>query len=53
MPFGKYPERVKPFRKWAQERVDKATMNDKATSFRRSSRGLRRRRRLRKKRTGD
>lgn len=32
MPYGKYPERVKAFRKWSQERIDKATINDSVTS---------------------
>lgn len=47
MPYGRYPERVKPFRKWASDRVDKATINDSATGsrFRRRKRRLRRKRR--------
>lgn len=31
MPFGRYPEEVKAFRRWAADRVDKATINDRAT----------------------
>lgn len=32
MPSGRYPDRVKSFRKWAADRVDKAKINDSATS---------------------
>lgn len=33
MPFGRYPERVKDFRKWAAGLIDKADISDRATSF--------------------
>lgn len=31
MPYGRWPERVKDFRKWASEKVDKGTITDRAT----------------------
>lgn len=58
MPYGKYPDRVKPFRKWAGDRIDKAEINDRATSTgskgsktsgRRRPRTFRRKRRFYKK----
>lgn len=50
MPMGRYPDRVGPFRKWANDKVTKADINDRATS---SRRGLRRIRRKRRKRLKD
>jgi len=44
MPFGKYPERVGDFRKWASSKVSRGRITDSATG------GVRRRRRRRKKR---
>lgn len=49
MPFGKYPDRVKAFRKWSQERIDKASINDSVTSVG-ARRPLRRGRRRKKRR---
>jgi len=50
MPLGRYPDRVRPFRKWATEMVDKATISNSATGFRkRSSRAKLWKRRRRKK----
>ncbi len=31
MPLGKYPDRVKEFRKWATEKVDNSKLSDSAT----------------------
>jgi len=31
MPWGRYPERVKAFKKWATERVDSSKLSDSAT----------------------
>lgn len=31
MPYGRYPERVKPFRKWANEKIDRGSITDSAT----------------------
>lgn len=56
MPFGKYPDRVKPFRKWANEKVDNSKLSDSATpSGGRGSRrsATRRNRRRRKKAMED
>lgn len=54
MPWGRYPERVKPFRKWAADKVDKADINDRATGGRRTgSRGSRTRRKIRRRKTQD
>lgn len=50
MPYGRYPERVKAFRKWSAERVDKANINDSATS---KSTSKKRRIRRRKKRNAQ
>lgn len=54
MPLGRYPDRVKPFRKWANEKMDNAKLSDSATPSRvsRSSRGRRRRRRRKKVKDG-
>jgi len=52
MPLGRYPDRVKPFRKWASEKVDASKLSDSATpNGRRGStkRKMRRRKRRRKK----
>lgn len=49
MPLGRYPDRVKAFNKWARERVDKATINDKVTGASRPRPQFRRRRRRRRK----
>lgn len=50
MPLGRYPERVKAFRKWSNERIDKATINDSVTGAS-SSRTRPTRRRKRRRRT--
>jgi len=51
MPMGRYPERVKPFRKWAQDKVDNSKLSDSVTPHgRRSSSKSKTRRRRRKKR---
>lgn len=45
MPLGRYPGRVKDFRKWATEKVDQAALTDSATPHvNKVSRGKRRRR---------
>lgn len=54
MPWGRYPGRVKAFRKWAAERTDNAELSDSATPSKWLGRGMsfrkkRRRRRKRKK----
>lgn len=50
MPYGRYPERVKDFRRWAQDRTDKAKINDSVTGSRVSvTRRKRRRRRSRRR----
>lgn len=48
MPWGRYPDKVRAFRKWSTERVDKANINNSATAAKRRSR-LRRKNRRRKK----
>lgn len=48
MPLGKYPERVKAFRKWAAERIDKASITDSVTGSTTSRTHPRRRRRNRR-----
>lgn len=54
MPFGRYPERVKDFRKWASERIDKANINDSVTGASRPRNPqFRRKRRRRKKKKDD
>jgi len=47
MPFGKYPDRVKAFRKWASTKVDDSKLSDSVTPSGR--RGFKRRK-IRKKR---
>lgn len=48
MPMGRYPERVKPFRKWAADQVDRGTVaGNKVTSSRGRKWRLKRRRRKR------
>lgn len=49
MPWGKYPEQVKPFRKWAQDQVDRGTVaGNKVTSFKRRRRRAWRRKKKKK-----
>lgn len=50
MPYGRYPERVKDFRKWSTERVDKAKINDSVTGSRASVTRRRRAKRRSKRR---
>lgn len=53
MPMGRYPGRVKPFRKWAQEKMDNAELSDSATPHNApstSSRGRGRKWRLKRRR---
>lgn len=56
MPYGRWPDRVKAFRRWAADRVDKAKVTDSVTGSSRSSirrtRGRKMRRRRRKKYDG-
>lgn len=51
MPLGRYPGRVKDFRKWAAGKMDSAELSDSATpSVNRASRGkVKRRRRWRRR----
>lgn len=49
MPYGRWPDRVGPFRKWASNHVTKAKITDSATGSR-TFKTRRRRRRKRKKR---
>jgi len=53
MPLGRYPDRVKAFRKWSAEKVDNSKLSDSATPSggRGSAKSVtrRRRRRARKK----
>lgn len=53
MPLGRYPGRVKDFRKWATEKVDQAALTDSATPHvSRASRGkVNRRRRWRRRKS--
>lgn len=55
MPYGKYPDRVKPFRKWAQGKMDDSKLSDSATPHgkRGSVKSATRRRRRRKKAMED
>lgn len=55
MPYGKYPERVKPFQKWARDKVDNSKLSDSATPSgkRGSVKSATRRRRRRKKAMED
>jgi len=56
MPLGRFPDRVKAFRQWAQSKTDNAVLSDSATpskgpstySVRRKRRKKRRNRRKRK-----
>lgn len=49
MPYGRYPDRVGPFKKWSNDRINKADINDRATGSRkRSSRAKRLKRKKRK-----
>jgi len=52
MPYGRYPERVKDFRKWSTDRVDKAKITDSATGSRSrgTSKNSTRKRRKKRKR---
>jgi len=56
MPYGRWPERVKAFRKWSNERVDKAQITDSVTGSRASRGGrthARKRRKRRRKKEED
>lgn len=50
MPTGAYPGRVKAFRKWSQDRIDKADINNSVTASGKSTSSVRARRKRRKKR---
>lgn len=46
MPYGKYPERVGPFQKWAQDQVKRGDVaGNRVTSRSRKTRRARRRKR--------
>lgn len=50
MPLGRYPGRVKDFRKWATGMMDNAALSDSATPHvNKASRGKRKRRNRRRK----
>lgn len=50
MPWGRYPGRVKDFRKWSSSKIDASELSDSATPHRmRTSRKFRRKRRSRRK----
>lgn len=52
MPLGRYPDRVKAFRKWASTKVDDSKLSDSATpSGKRTSRKQATRRRRRRKKS--
>lgn len=53
MPLGRYPDRVKAFRKWSTERIDKATINDSVTGASRPRPQLRRKRRRKRRKKED
>lgn len=54
MPLGRYPDRVKAFRKWSSGKIDDSKLSDSATpSGKRGSIRRRIRRRKRKKRKED
>lgn len=55
MPYGRYPGRVRDFRKWASGMVDKSDISNRATSasYRYSHRRRRGLRRKRKNATKD
>jgi len=54
MPSGRYPERVKAFRKWATDQVDRGTVaGNSVTSSRTRPTKWRRKRRKRRKRNGS
>lgn len=59
MPIGRFPDRVKPFRKWAQEKMDNAQLSESATphvskaSSMKRGRKWRLRRRKRRNRRGS
>lgn len=51
MPLGRFPDRVKAFRQWAQSKTDNAVLSDSATpSNGRSASSVRRMKKRRKKR---
>lgn len=50
MPLGRYPERVKPFRKWSQKQVDDAKISGSATPG--GTRATRRKKKKRRRRSG-
>jgi len=53
MPSGRWPERVKAFRKWATDQVDRGTVaGNSVTSSKRKGRKWRLKRRKRKKTRG-
>lgn len=48
MPMGRYPEKVKDFRKWSTDQVDRGSVaGNKVTSFRKKNSKMTRRRRSR------
>jgi len=49
MPYGKYPDRVRKFRKWASGKVDDSKLSDSATPSGRRGFKRRKRRKARKK----
>jgi len=51
MPWGRYPERVKPFRKWATDKVDNSKLSDSATPHK--NRSFRRRRKKSQRKVQD
>lgn len=52
MPYGKYPDRVKPFRRWAGDQTDKARITDSVTGGRKRSYPMLRRKRRKRKSDG-
>jgi len=53
MPSGRWPERVKAFRKWATDQVERGTVaGNSVTSSKRKTPTWRRKRRKRKKNRG-
>lgn len=49
MPYGRWPERVKDFRKWSSQHIDKAKITDSVTGSKTSRMRRKRRRRRRRK----
>lgn len=50
MPYGRYPGRIKDFRKWATTKVDQGDITDRATGSARRPSGRSRYRSMRRKR---